>query len=614
MSLARVVLVLALLLTAAPASAADDWTQVPTPNAIDGQHNFLQGLDCVAPDDCWAVGYHYSPAGQMTLTMHWDGGSWSIVASPNPAGHSLVNLGGVECATRDLCWAVGFSFDGQFDYVALMLRWNGETWTIEPLEDSPTPGSDFLYDAACVSASDCWAVGRHLPGTGGAGNLGRTLIHRWDGEAWSIAASPNRIPSQGNQVVSVDCAPTGDCWAVGSYAGPAANQTLVLRWDGEAWSTVQSPNTSPQQRNALNSVTCVSAHDCWAVGIYTGQQEQALAMRWDGASWSLVPIPSSGPDLANVLTGVSCLSWTECWAVGYQRESTWLITLIERWDGEEWRIVPSPNSAYGQTNVLWPLDCVAAECWAAGYYYGAGSIARTQTLHHVGEPATAGPAPGPPHIVDPTGDANAVNGQGSGEATDVPTDPASVSGADLVGVWFETTYDTSIERDEQGAVRFVHNIPSGLRMRVKTSAPVKPTFGPTLTYRVPVTIDGSCHAWLQFHVRGDAPGSLDREGAQLLQQGGCQGTTPSGATLAFDGNLSIAAFPFATSGGELGDGMTLGAWSRPSASLAPGSGTQQVATAPAFDETSPMSSFTIGSDVPPDIDCRATPTDPACAG
>lgn len=611
MNRARLALIVMLVLTVTPSGAAEDWTRVPTPNAIEGQHNFVHGLDCVAPDDCWAVGDHYAPNGNKTLAMHWDGSSWTIVPSPNPEGHSAMNVQGVGCAGPDRCWAVGYSFDGVADYEALMLGWDGEAWTIEPIEDSATPGSDYLYDVACPAPDACWAVGRHLPGYGGTGGLGRTMIHRWDGESWSIAPSPNTGPNQGNILVSIDCATRDDCWAVGSYAGPAAGQTLAMRWDGEAWMIVPTPNTSPAQENALNGVTCLSANDCWAVGIFTGQQNQALAMRWDGASWSLVPIPSSAPNLANVLFGVSCVASDDCWAVGYQRESTWLVTLIERWDGETWRIVPSPNSAYGQTNLLWPIDCVEGDCWAGGYYYGAGSIARTQALLHDGEPPVSGPVPAPPNLVDVQGDANLVNSHGFGEEVDVRTDPASIAGADLVGVWFETTYDTVLERDEEGAVRFVRHVPIGLRMRVKTSEPARPTFGPTLVYRVPVAIGGSCQAWASFYVRGDAPGSLDREGAFLFMQSGCAGT-PTGATLTFDGERAIATFPFESSGGVLADEVEIGPWSRAAVRVTPGAGSQQLFTAPAIDEAPPVSTFTIGSDVPPDIDCHETPTEPAC--
>jgi hypothetical protein len=609
----RFALILALLVAGSfPATAAEDWARVPTPNAIDGHHNFLQGLDCVSPDDCWAVGHHNSPSGNRTLVLHWDGQRWSLVSSPNPAGHTITTLTAVGCANADLCWAVGFAYDG-IDYRTLTLGWNGTAWTVATVEDTSTPGSDFLYDVSCASASDCWAVGQHLPGALGGGGAGRTLIHRWDGTAWSIVESPTSLPMQANRVVAVDCVAADDCWAVGSYGGAAADQTLTLRWDGQAWARVPSPSTSPEQANVLNGLTCVSAHDCWAVGVYAGQQSQALAMRWDGASWSLVPIPSSGPALANVLFDVSCSASNECWSVGYQREGTWLITLIERWDGERWEIVPSPNSSYGETNEIRRVECAAAACLTAGHAYQTGSIARTMVLHREGPPPMPAPKPGPPHIVDPPGDANGVNAQGTGEDLEVASDPASVAGADLVGVWFQTTYDTVVERDEAGDVRFIRHVATGLRMRVKTSAAVRPTLGPTLTYRVPVAIGPTCQAWLYFDVRGDLPGSVDRQGAGIQLQSGCGAATiPAGATLAFDGNSSAATYPLGA--GVLAAGTRLGPWSKPSVRVIGGTSAQQLFTAPALDEASPMSEFVIGSDVPSDIDCDATPSEPACSG
>ena len=608
-----VALIPALLVGLEPSHASESWTRVPTPNAIEGQHNFVQGLDCPTPESCWAVGYHYSPSGNKTLTMRWDGQSWSLAPSPNPEGHSLVNLTGVGCATPQRCWAVGYSYDG-LHYTALILGWDGASWSIEPVEDSETPGSDFLYDVACASSSDCWAVGRHMPGALGGGNPGTTLIHHWDGTAWSIEQSPNALGGQSSQVVSVDCPTARDCWTVGYSSGPAGSRTLAMRWDGETWSVIPTPNSAPDRADALNGITCLQPHDCWAVGVSNGQFEQALAMRWDGASWSLVPIPSSGPELENVLFDVACQARNECWTAGYRREGTWLVTLIERWDGERWQIVPSPNSGFGETNVLTRVDCLATGCWSAGYHYGTGSIARTMALRRDGTPPPSGPGPGAPHIVDLSGDANLVSSQGGEQAVDVRTDPASIGGADLTGAWLETAYETVIERDQDGAVSFVRHVPSGLRVRVKTSSPAKPTFGPTLTYRVPVTIDGSCQAWLSFYVRGDSPGALDREGAMVLPQSGCASEDPVLGTLAFEGNYGVATYSFEGSSGLLGTGMELGPWSRSSVRIAAGNGTQQVFTAPAIDEGPPTTSFTIGSDVPDDIDCRVPPAHPACSG
>src|SRR5438105_12938109 len=84
---------------------------------------------------------------------------------------------------------------------------------------------------------------------------------------WSIVASPNTSTTQ-NNLLGVTCVSASDCWAVGSYvAGSGAPRTLIEHWDGTAWAIVPSPNTS-LPNNVLSGVTCVSWSDCWAVGYY----------------------------------------------------------------------------------------------------------------------------------------------------------------------------------------------------------------------------------------------------------------------------------------------------------------------------------------------------------
>ena len=67
------------------------------------------------------------------------------------------------------------------------------------------------------------------------------------------------------------------------------------------------------------------------------------------------------------------------WAVGYTKTSTAFITLIEHWNGEEWRIVPSPNfsSGIGSSSVL---SCITAvngnDVWAGGWGRAAACCAR----------------------------------------------------------------------------------------------------------------------------------------------------------------------------------------------------------------------------------------------
>ena len=64
------------------------WTQMVPPNP-GTRDNYLNGIVALAPDDVWAAGYSTdvgkSEPEDSTLTMHWDGSSWSVVPSPDPS-------------------------------------------------------------------------------------------------------------------------------------------------------------------------------------------------------------------------------------------------------------------------------------------------------------------------------------------------------------------------------------------------------------------------------------------------------------------------------------------------------------------------------------------------
>jgi hypothetical protein len=81
-----------------------------------------------------------------------------------------------------------------------------------------------------------------------------------------------------------------DAWAVGDSrqnvsSGPL--HTLILHWDGTAWSQVSSPGIGPAS-NALNGVSADSATDAWAVGYYISKSVRyALILHWNGTAWSV---------------------------------------------------------------------------------------------------------------------------------------------------------------------------------------------------------------------------------------------------------------------------------------------------------------------------------------
>ena len=85
-----------------------------------GTQAYLRAVSAIAQNDTWAVGY----SGGYTLTMHWDGATWSTVASPN-AGSGSNNLYAVLGLSSNDVWAAGTG-SGQ----RLMEHWDGQSWSV----------------------------------------------------------------------------------------------------------------------------------------------------------------------------------------------------------------------------------------------------------------------------------------------------------------------------------------------------------------------------------------------------------------------------------------------------------------------------------------------------
>lgn len=194
-------------------------------------------------------------------------------------------------------------------------------------------------------------------------------------KGWSAVASP-RVGEEGN-LADVTVISANDAWAVGSFYGvDALKRTLTEHWDGAAWTTVASPNSS-SVANELDAVSGDSANDVWAVGqIKVGQdpatfKNQPVIEHWDGRNWTVSPIPAL-PQGDAYLMGIAAVSSTSAWAVGY----TWATgssgsmvstPLILRWDGFAWKLVASPALSSANGDQLDAVTAISAnDVWAVG--------------------------------------------------------------------------------------------------------------------------------------------------------------------------------------------------------------------------------------------------------
>jgi hypothetical protein len=333
----------------------------------------LRGASATSSTDVWAVGDQCPTcADPGTLTLHWNGTHWSMVPSPNP-GPTRNVLNAVAAVSPSDAWAVGsFGNSGCQTAATLILHWNGTHWSKVA---SPNPGAacNELSSVSAVSATNAWAVGRSCTF---AINTCHTLVLHWNGTAWSKMASPSPGAVVFDSLAGVSADSPADAWAVGGYCASscARFKTLILHWNGTRWSTVKSPNPGVGFY-LLNGASTRSPADAWAVGgscATTCDIQKTVILHWKGTAWSKVASPSPGPAI-NGLSAVTALSPADAWAVGdYCIRSACGArnTLILHWNGTAWTRVPSPSpSPRGTGNALSGVGAVSAnDAWAVGTY------------------------------------------------------------------------------------------------------------------------------------------------------------------------------------------------------------------------------------------------------
>jgi hypothetical protein len=156
---------------------------------------------------------------------------------------------------------------------------------VSPAAPSVTSGVQ-LEGVSADSATDAWAVGNT------SGDPPQGVIFHWDGQSLS------RFPDEPQgQLFGVSADSPTDAWAVGSYAVPRAHvvQTVVLHWNGSAWSAVQGPNPG-SFLNELDSVRAISSTDVWALGYFIaspGGPHKLLVAHWNGTTWSQFGVPAA---------------------------------------------------------------------------------------------------------------------------------------------------------------------------------------------------------------------------------------------------------------------------------------------------------------------------------
>ncbi len=213
---------------------------------------------------------------------------------------------------------------------------------------------------------------------------------------WSLVPSPNQ--EGWNWLAAVDASAGNNAWAVGWYLDPNSElETLSMRWDGSAWTLVETPNVGTNG-DALYGVAAVSSSEAWAVGSAAGEPDTytstTVVEHWNGSAWSVVPSPNPSKDPiygANQLYDVHVFAPDDVWAAGWQWNPVGSAPLVERWDGRAWKVSPTPEDVDRELQALDGTS--SSDIWGVGHAFTFDDGNQSLIMHWNGKSWAVVPTP-----------------------------------------------------------------------------------------------------------------------------------------------------------------------------------------------------------------------------
>jgi hypothetical protein len=355
------------------------WQTQSSPNPAGSGGSQLTGISCAGPYACAASGFYLDAAGaDVPLAERWNGATWRIQPVPSPAAATASGFFAITCPSARTCTATGTYDNSAGQALTLAEAWNGQSWQVEPTPNPAGAVAAELGAVSCTSPNACIAAGAQAGDTG----VPVTLAEVWNGAAWHIQRTAGIRGSIGSQFTGVSCAAAYDCTASGdSIDSSGATSALAERWNGIGWKVQSTPAPAGANDSELGAVSCTSPNACTAAGAYIkGNSIATLAEAWNGSAWGIQSTPNPAGARTSQLNGISCPVTSAqgpgtCISAGVRSDSAgFSVPLAEGWNGSAWRLdaIASPTGA--RISQLVAVSCpvldstVATACTAVGFY------------------------------------------------------------------------------------------------------------------------------------------------------------------------------------------------------------------------------------------------------
>jgi hypothetical protein len=195
----------------------------------------FRSLSCGAPGYCSAVGQYQEKSGVTRAFIVneskrvW-GSAFNVPGLEKLNGRHMSSLTTISCASRGSCAAGGYYGRGDHQSAFIVNEKSGK-WgapiAIPGLGTLNKGHTSTMQTISCVSVGNCGASGSY---TDAAGDTESFLVNETSG-TWGSATPVEGLKSLkaiGTSVLSISCATSSFCSAVGSFSAPSNNGALVV--------------------------------------------------------------------------------------------------------------------------------------------------------------------------------------------------------------------------------------------------------------------------------------------------------------------------------------------------------------------------------------------------
>jgi hypothetical protein len=288
------------------------WSKTTTQDPSVGADLF--GVTAIDSSNVWAVGqqFNFGSGEWNTLIEFYNGTSWAVVPSADSSTSDYNELDTVSAFSSTDIWAVGFHapvIDPQGDlgpFQALAEHWDGFTWTVVATPDMT--GDNQIIGVNALEAN-------HAVGVGYGGFVNNTSPEQ--GEAWDLQAGGGSTNVElsssalGDNSFQAVARSSNSVWAVGyssiNSSLPLQDQVWQASWDPTThaltWAASPGSAASPSSSfNLLVGVAAISPSVFWAVGIADTTVDQTLTELYCGLHFNLSVPPTAGASVPFALT------------------------------------------------------------------------------------------------------------------------------------------------------------------------------------------------------------------------------------------------------------------------------------------------------------------------